>query len=264
MIEINCFCKISVFLDFVFCCKHSNEVCQIQSLSPTLHSQTVKCKIIQQTKKQEIKFLFVDNMEFYTKNCKHDFGITIRFEQGSIFHEKLICFNWNRFKNKMLWYKVDDHIKYRFYYFIIDTQNECDNDIFNKLFVKYKHTIHDYNFQDTVVPEKQYIFKHYIERLYRFKKQSSRESKMTSKYLEKVEEFNRLGTFKLFLPDSDNMKRYDFITPYLEEKIELLKQFEQYNKNGYSNDYLSKEICKFVLALNQYTLGVKQKFTIES
>ena len=162
----------------------------------------------------------------------------------------------------MLRKNINNRIRYILYYFIIDTRNKFDDEIFKSLFINYTHSIDNLNFQDTVVPEKQDIFKNHIQRLKRFKDQSYKESNMTSKYLEKVEEFNRLGTFKLLLPENGKTQRYDFITPYLDEKIDMLKRYEQYNKNGYGCDYLSQEIGKFVFALNQYTLGVKNEFTV--
>lgn len=43
MIEINCFCDINVYID--------NQPCKTRRLQPILQHQTVKCKLIQHTKK---------------------------------------------------------------------------------------------------------------------------------------------------------------------------------------------------------------------
>ena len=84
-----------------------------------------------------MKLIFLDKIIFYTNTCKNDFCIMIRFEKGTIFNEKSLFFNCNRYKHKMLRKNINNRIRYILYYFIIDTRNKFDDEIFKSLFINY-------------------------------------------------------------------------------------------------------------------------------
>lgn len=97
--QSKCLCVFTIYENFdnlKFICdtniKSANELKMV-------HLQNVRCKIYQLYDKIEISFL--DDVQFNSYKSYKDFGVSIMFDENTIFNMKApFYFRWNQYKNK--------------------------------------------------------------------------------------------------------------------------------------------------------------------